>query len=887
MAITVPAYDVDSDERIASLVFAYASADNETLVALITANADGASSAAQCRVSSVIDDAHNVWQEGVSVFQAGVDGGVYTGVRVAIWYCIGVRATTSITVTMTQVVDSMACTVVRGTGITNTNGVIQTHSGASGTTGTTTPSTNGNVTASAGVNALICGVTAVADSDAVLTYTGSGWTVATNVDVAPSDPDDGLHHRSAYRIISATATHSTNWNIAPSASAAWCTISFMEGALNTSNPNPRWPQVTHEVGFGVDPNDPAAAATWVNITNRVTEFNTRRGRDYELARFEAGEAQIGLNNWDSAFDPLNASGTYYPDVRVMTPYRIRATWNGHEHRLLTGFVERWPQKWEDERGLSRLQVVDGLATLSGTRLQGTLGQEITADSPHAYWPLDDGSLSANAANKATITSTPLTKAQSVNGGGIGSFGNDMSLQSELSTCWRQTRSGADETYGTCLTTSMSLPQLSDGIVIECWAKYAVSALPEYVLIVLKGSAFSANALHRIVRMYVDPVLGRALLDVSDNTGALQTYTGASTGFNDNEWHHYVAHLTTTAANLWVDGELQVTGAPATVPGSSIDQIGVGGEVDAWTNDNIAAGDFSHVAVFEAATIDDRRVSVRANAGLSGFPERSGARVSRVLNYAGWRSGRAIDEGLTFLGAASTISKQTLLAVVQDIANWENGLVFVDGSGNLRFVDRGVRYNQALEYTFGEDEAGGEIPYETDVEIDFDPRYVYNDVTVTKAVNRLPDGTVITGGTSSHKKDDASVASYFTRTYDKTTGANSISQCEAEATWVLENYAQPRARLSRVSFVPSTNPDLWPAALTVEIGDRVDVLRRPFGGGDEITVECYVEQVAHQVQQNEWRVVLSLSPVLLTTYDASDTWILGSSVLAIDTIVGSP
>ena len=85
------------------------------------------------------------------------------------------------------------------------------------------------------------------------------------------------------------------------------------------------------------------------------------------------------------------------------------------------------------------------------------------------------------------------------------------------------------------------------------------------------------------------------------------------------------------------------------------------------------------------------------------------------------------------------------------------------------------------------------------------------------------GTVITGGSSSHKKDQASINAYFTRTYDKNTGVNSISQCEAEATWILENYVQPRPRLSRITITPSTNVDLWPVALGIEIGDLV-VLR---------------------------------------------------------------
>lgn len=865
----------------------YSAADN-TLVVLVGANSTGAHGSSSCQVSSIVDDANNTWVPGPTAFATAGAGDPYTSSRVAIWYCAGAKPIRKLTVTMTEIVDSLAIDVVEASGLTNVNVVdISGSNSSASTSGLTASGTTTNA------SDLIIAAATVGDSGITLNHTADTWTTLPNNDTASTvTAKDDVRLRGAYKILAATGAQSTAWTLSPSGAGAWALLALKGGSIVTTNPNPNWPQIVHELGFGSDPNNPTTAISWTTVTNRVTAFATQRGRDYELARTEAGEANVSVRNFDGAFDPNNAGSPYSPNVRVITPYRVRATWDGKVYSLFSGYVERWPQRWDNQYGSSRMQVVDGLATLSGTRLAGALGAEILADGPHAYWPLDDGRLASQAANKATTTTTPLSAAESINKGGSSGFGATLALQSEESTCWDQTRLSTTPTsdapsaiYGTCLTAGMALPQLASGVLIECWAKIpAATPQQNYTLLALKADTFSSNAERRVAVLQLDSTSGLPVMYVSDSAGTLASFSASASGFNDGGWHHYVVHLTTTTVKLWVDGALRVDGTLSSVPAATIDRISVGGEVDTWTNQNIAVGSFAHVAVFQLSSVDTRRIAARANAGLFGFPERSGARISRLLNYAGWAGGRAIDDGLAFLGAAATIAKQTLLAAVQDVASWENGLVFVDAAGNFRFVDRATRFAQATKYVFGD--GTGEIPYETDVEIDFDPKYVFNDVTITKSSSRTVTGQTIGGGSSAHKKDQASIAAYFTRTLDKTSGVSSISQCEAEATWTLENYAQPRARLARISFVPSANPALWPVALGIEIGDRVTVIRRPFGGGATITLDCYVEQVGHSVQPNEWRVTLSLSPVLLTTYGAQNEWILNASALDVDTIVGA-
>src|SRR5690606_30828634 len=221
---------------------------------------------------------------------------------------------------------------------------------------------------------------------------GSGWEPDSDLTTeSPGGAKNDVLLRSAYMLSTSSGSKSKAWEVSAEAPVAWVMVALKGGAVDNTSPNEAWPQVIHELGFGIDPNDPDPindTVSWVNVTNRVTEFACRRGRDYELARTEAGEADVRMRNDDGFLTPGNEDSDYYPNVRVFTPYRCRARWNGKMYPVFTGYVERWPIMWDDEYGTAPMVAVDGLATLSATRLEGTLGAEILADNPWGFWPLD-------------------------------------------------------------------------------------------------------------------------------------------------------------------------------------------------------------------------------------------------------------------------------------------------------------------------------------------------------------------------------------------------------------------------------------------------------------------------------------------------------------------
>ncbi len=75
------------------------------------------------------------------------------------------------------------------------------------------------------------------------------------------------------------------------------------------------PTLLLRVGLDAAPLDTLSGITWTDMSTRLRAGNTKRGRNHERARFEAGTASLTLNNQDRALDPTNTASTYYPKIK--------------------------------------------------------------------------------------------------------------------------------------------------------------------------------------------------------------------------------------------------------------------------------------------------------------------------------------------------------------------------------------------------------------------------------------------------------------------------------------------------------------------------------------------------------------------------------------------
>ena len=128
--------------------------------------------------------------------------------------------------------------------------------------------------------------------------------------------------------------------------------------------HPNLPDIEVAVAFGNNPTD--SPLTWTDVTPYVRGLEYRRGRQSELARSEAGEAVIALDNRDGRFTPTNTASPYTPNVVPMVPVRIRARWSGVVYDRFVGYAESWTPTWPGD-GLDavvELEAVDAIAVLN-------------------------------------------------------------------------------------------------------------------------------------------------------------------------------------------------------------------------------------------------------------------------------------------------------------------------------------------------------------------------------------------------------------------------------------------------------------------------------------------------------------------------------------------
>src|SRR5437667_6547814 len=103
------------------------------------------------------------------------------------------------------------------------------------------------------------------------------------------------------------------------------------------------------MAFGYEPGNLTDLHTWTDITGKLIELSSKRGRQYELDKLQAGTATLKLRNNTGDFDPTNASGPYAPNVIPYVPFRRLATWGGSTYTAFRGYVERWRQEWSQAR----------------------------------------------------------------------------------------------------------------------------------------------------------------------------------------------------------------------------------------------------------------------------------------------------------------------------------------------------------------------------------------------------------------------------------------------------------------------------------------------------------------------------------------------------------
>lgn len=596
-----------------------------------------------------------------------------------------------------------------------------------------------------------------------------------------------------------------------------------------------YPYVQIEVAFA---SNPGSAPVWTDISDYVRAFNTNRGRQRELDKFMAGRLQLVLANDDRRFDPLYTAGPYYPNVIPMRRVRVRATFGGVTYDLFTGFVDSWGQTYQGPKeALADVAVTDAFKFLANLELPESV-YEYTLDSAGAthWWRLGEaaGETTAIDRGSAPIDGTYLGTAA---GGAAGITTHDPDTAATL-----------PGVAGSRIRASAA--GIARPMSVEFWMRTTTNPAGAYQAIFQQR----AGASGAIFEVGLDNTNPGKLIAFDPASGFAANGTS---NVNDGAAHHVVATVDATGiARLYVDGLLEGTGSA-----SSIAQSG-GGEVTIGArNDGLQphTGVVDEVAMYplelSAATIAAHNTTGRT-------PWRgdlTGARINRILDAAGWPTAdRLIDAGQSTLQSADLGGNA--LEAIQKVAETEQGLLFIDAAGRVRFIDRlSVQIPPFInsQAIFGD--SGAELDYE---DIRIDPGSD-QDVVNEARVSRL-EGTVQVVG------DAASEAKYLRRSRVVAGLLHQTDQNSLDlANFIIGRYAEPITRVAgMVVRPPLDEANLYPQVLGRDLGDRLTVRKRPQNLGSAIEQDAQVEGIRHSVGNFDWQTSWNLSPAFVTAATSS-------------------
>lgn len=509
-----------------------------------------------------------------------------------------------------------------------------------------------------------------------------------------------------------------------------------------------------------------------DITSKVMAldgYQISRGRDDWEGAVTAGELRLTLNNSDGRFTPGSTIlGTPSPitvDQRIQVFEGLGAGFDlggfdvggfdGPTSRF-TGYVKSWPVSWPAV--VSTFATVDLIATDAQARaerriLRSMLEEETLRLSPATYYPLSEAEGSTSAGDATGNGGSVLTAA-----------GTGLPPVFGASTGLADDSTGVQFAGGQYLSRPASAAATSFGCVI-------VTTTSGTQRVILGGNALALT-------VEADGTLSVFMIDALALTSV---FIDGVQVINDGLPHFVMVVLDGLVARLYIDGVQDATVGLGAGGVNPLTVAGIGGGTGLAALASLV-GTVSH-AFDSEGILSPTQADRLSDAALTGFAGESGTdRITRLAGYAGIPLGD-LDSSLTEVPAQLTVGRSTQDAI-QEVADAEFGLVFIDGSGSLTFHNR----NRAAA--------------KTAPDLTLDSQYVTPDVQpVTddqQIVNYLEATAAGTGATSVAQdagSEDAHGRYPISQTYLVQTDAEALDR----ASWIVAKQAEPTPRYGTLTI----------------------------------------------------------------------------------------
>lgn len=296
-----------------------------------------------------------------------------------------------------------------------------------------------------------------------------------------------------------------------------------------------------------------------------------------------------------------------------------------------------------------------------------------------------------------------------------------------------------------------------------------------------------------------------------------------------------------------------------------------GSVDDWNLEYQPNGDNLAVAVCSDGF---RKLAGQALSAHTAVAQTSGARIDAVLDRSeiNWPIElRNIDTGVQNLGADVVEAETNALTYLQTVEQSEPGHLFIDKSGNIRFIDR-AQGPSSSAIVLADDGSG--IPYQG-MRVVYGSELLYNEININ---------TVITGGTAT-ASDTASQQIYGVLAFSRTNLLMSTDSAAQDlANFYATLYANPEFRFESVEVVLNDlTADQQNQILGLELGDTVQVKFTPGKPALSPAIEKYAEVIRldNSVTQTTHTVsigfaTLDITPLVLddSVFGKLNTGVLG-------------
>lgn len=590
------------------------------------------------------------------------------------------------------------------------------------------------------------------------------------------------------------------------------------------------------------------------------------------------------------------------------------------------YIERMPRTWDDQgfTGRAPTDGVDGLAALAAISLPSEYDYAVMKLSPDFYYPLSGGEDTTLYPEASGNGGPPLGLNISKYGvgtlpGGGGALGIPGGAGATGVQFYPPTPATGTALAATCLGTgpiadTPQYPLTVPAAITTVWRMTAAcvvrvddsGAAGQTAFACIKPITTSGTGWTPIQMNLIGSTV---YTNYAGGTSYSLTSGSGLSGINvEDGLPHLLVGIVVqdtagdTVVYRYVDDELDgiATATTASLGGTlagQSDSLTVGALDDGYQFSAVANGVIGKLALW------NRELSVSETAALkTAFDghadETTGDRVNRHLTQGGYFGARRIsnvlalpDPGapITTMQAPSWTGAIDLLTDSQNTTVAEQGKFWPAPDGAIVMEGRNDRFQRLVPtWTFGEDVAGGEYPYEGSIAFDFDATFVFADVQVSR-----PGAGTATGG---YAVDIARTrARYFPRSYGANMDVADDAQAQDAADWIFYSHRAPSPRVASILFHPAALATLWPMVLGVEIGQRVTVKRRPkaanAGAGITMSADYFVETVRHQgirMETGEWWTELVLSPIGAAPGPTAQPWILEDAtygVLGSTTVLG--